>query len=140
MRSHRKTTPTLQHDGKRYQSMWAFSHDKTGSLTTATRNRDDYPEAIFKFRIAQEAVVSSGAKWPAYILLLERHPQRQPKRQRSQRQQQPRTSISYHISAAAAAAAVSPERPGAEENSAWQYWWSVSSSNWWHGWQDWHSS
>ena len=137
MRSHRKTTPTLQHDGIRYQSMWAFSHDKTGSVTTATRNRDDYPEAISKFRIAQKAVVSSGAKWPAYILLLERQPQRQPQRQRSQRQQQPRASISYHISAAAA---VSPERPGAEENSAWHYWWSVSSSNWWHGWQDWHSS
>ena len=44
----------------RYESLWLFSQRNTGKDTTVTRHRDDYQEALVKFREAPKAAVAKG--------------------------------------------------------------------------------
>ena len=42
--------------------MWAFSQRSSGSQTAATRDRGDHAAVVTKFRNAQNAIESSGAR------------------------------------------------------------------------------
>ena len=55
------------------ENMWTILHCDVGPTITASRNRDDYFEAISSFQDANHASVQ-----PEYILHAKRHPQRQP--------------------------------------------------------------
>ena len=52
---------------ERYEYLQASMQRSSGSVTTASRDPEDYPETVSEFRITKEAVVSSGANYARFV-------------------------------------------------------------------------
>ena len=60
----------------RYKGLWCITQHIPGTTMTATRHREDYFEAISKFRQAKNAAVTSGENMSPHIPPSQRVPQR----------------------------------------------------------------
>ena len=107
----------------RYEKLWSCAQRHTGKNTTVTRHRDDYKEALAKFREAKKAAVARGE------VVTQGIPRKDRVRQRGAHSQE-------HAQQESQQARIGMGRLGA---SSWQsdpnqnWWSSISSSHWLHG-------
>ena len=112
----------------RYKGLWCFTQHNPVQIRQQLANVKTILNQSQKF-VRRKVQPSSGENISAHI-----QSQRVPQRSKSQSQEPRPQPHDAHL--------LSPGKPGAnvQTSETWHSWWSSSASNWWHGWQDWHSS